>query len=568
MKNLPIFVKILLITIPLEVLILVSAFLLRSNMIDVERKAEDVYLNSLYEINNNLLAADRDFYQAEIAFTRYAKIAGTEATEMDDFNENAQQTIDKVTTAAKLAEGNELLYKVTLSDGEDFGAIYNKFVAAYNEWISSYNVSQKTGDYVLQTKYFEEARGYLDRLQEITEEWAVKEGEVLRDNINARINTLSLVYIVVIVLASVAVFVMAGNIANGIKTTRKRMDVIATNDLSENIPDTKAKDEIGQMTRSFKTMQENLRDIISILYKESDELGSSCEVMGSSTREAAGSMDSINNAAGELAITATQTATDIENIANHMTNLDDVMNTSVLSTTALANASDEIGKVTKTGMSIVERLTEVNNQCVSAFDTIFEGIENIEGSSSKISDASALISSIASQTNLLSLNASIEAARAGEAGKGFAVVAEEIRTLSDQSAESVNTINTLLEELQKNTREAMEQSDRVKEFVEKQNSSVNDTRGSFEDIITTVEEVNNAVEGIKEVNEEMAQGFKEISSLIAGLSAASEENAATAEELSATSEMVTKNVNALTDIQDKMDVAANKLSDIVKKFKV
>ena len=391
---------------------------------------------------------------------------------------------------------------------------------------------------------------------------------MLHQSINAKSNTLSVFYILVIVIASIGVFVMARSIATGIRTTKNRMDVIATNDLSEEIPENKAKDEIGQMTRSFKTMQENLRDIISVLNKESDELGSSCEVMGTSTREAVGSMDSINNAAGELAITATQTATDIENIANHMTTLDDVMNTSVLSTTALANASDEISKVTKTGMSIVEHLTEVNNQCVSAFDTIFEGIESIEGSSSKISDASALISSIASQTNLLSLNASIEAARAGEAGKGFAVVAEEIRTLSDQSAESVNTINTLLEELQKNTREAMEQSDRVKEFVEKQNSSVSDTRGSFEDIITTVEEVNTAVKGIKTVNEEMAKGFKEISSLIAGLSAASEENAATAEELSATSEMVTKNVNALSDIQDKMDAAANKLTDIVKRFKV
>ena len=568
MKNLPIFVKILIITIPLEVLLLVSAILLRSNMNDVERKAEEVYLDSLYEINNNLLAADRDFYKAQIAFTRYAKITGAEASEVDDYNENAQQTIDKVTVAADLASNNFLIYHQTLSDGEDFETIYGKFVNAFNEWKAAYNVSAKTGDYNLQTQYFKEARGYLDRLQEITEEWAVKEGEVLHQSINAKSNTLSVFYILVIVIASIGVFVMARSIATGIRTTKNRMDVIATNDLSEEIPENKAKDEIGQMTRSFKTMQENLRDIISVLNKESDELGSSCEVMGTSTREAVGSMDSINNAAGELAITATQTATDIENIANHMTTLDDVMNTSVLSTTALANASDEISKVTKTGMSIVEHLTEVNNQCVSAFDTIFEGIESIEGSSSKISDASALISSIASQTNLLSLNASIEAARAGEAGKGFAVVAEEIRTLSDQSAESVNTINTLLEELQKNTREAMEQSDRVKEFVEKQNSSVSDTRGSFEDIITTVEEVNTAVKGIKTVNEEMAKGFKEISSLIAGLSAASEENAATAEELSATSEMVTKNVNALSDIQDKMDVAANKLTDIVKRFKV
>ena len=134
MKNLPIFVKILIITIPLEVLLLVSAILLRSNMNDVERKAEEVYLDSLYEINNNLLAADRDFYQAQIAFTRYAKITGAEASEVDDYNENAQQTIDKVTVAADLASNNFLIYHQTLSDGEDFETIYGKFVNAFNEW--------------------------------------------------------------------------------------------------------------------------------------------------------------------------------------------------------------------------------------------------------------------------------------------------------------------------------------------------------------------------------------------------------------------------------------------------
>ena len=55
--------------------------------IRVEKKAEEVYLDSLYEINNNLLAADRDFYQAQIAFTRYAKIANAEASEVDDYND-------------------------------------------------------------------------------------------------------------------------------------------------------------------------------------------------------------------------------------------------------------------------------------------------------------------------------------------------------------------------------------------------------------------------------------------------------------------------------------------------
>ena len=134
MKNLSIFLKILLITIPLVVLILLSAIVMRKNMQDVLFKSESVYLDTLYEINNNLLAADRDFYQAQIAFTRYSRIAGAEAGEVDDFNENAQQTIDKVNAAIDLARGNELLFKKTLSDGEDFETISYEFVDSYNRW--------------------------------------------------------------------------------------------------------------------------------------------------------------------------------------------------------------------------------------------------------------------------------------------------------------------------------------------------------------------------------------------------------------------------------------------------
>ncbi|MCR4650866.1 MAG: methyl-accepting chemotaxis protein [Lachnospiraceae bacterium] len=568
MKNISIFWKIVIVTIPLIIMLILSAVGMKANMIDVCEDSERVYLDMLYEINSNLLEADRDFYQAQLAFTRFSQVPGASEEEIASYEENIGQIIERVGHARELASTTESLYKNTLSGDQNFEAVAKEFDENFANWQSSYDLKAKSGDIAAKEKFFSDARDDIDKLEEITGAWAETEGHILHEGIDKTINNITIGYTIAIILVEALMFFNARSISKSVKDMKRRLDVIAVNDLTEEVPDTKAKDEIGQMTKSFKHMQNNLKDIISILYRESDELGASCEVLDQSAEEAKISMDSINNAAGELASTATQTATDIETIANDMQNLNRVVDSSIASTESMSGAGEEIANVTKSGMEIVEQLTEVNNQCMEAFNTIFKGIENIDGSSSRISEASTLISSIANQTNLLSLNASIEAARAGEAGKGFAVVADEIRLLSDQSAENVKTINMLLDELHNNTEEAIASSEMVKEFVKKQNESVTKTKGSFNEIISAVEDVNSAVERMKDVNEQLEAGFRDISALVEGLSAASEENAATAQELSATSDIVTSNINTLNDIQRKIDDASNNLADIVKQFKV
>ncbi len=568
MKNMKIAFKIAVITIPLEIIIILSLLFMSMNMDWVGEQSKKIYYDTLYEVNNHLLTADRDFYQAQLSFTKYIEVAGSEHSMVDEYNAYSAATLEEVNVAAEKAAADSSLYNGTLIEDTDFETAYNLFLEALEKWKRSFEIELRIGDVKMQEESFANARAAIARLQAITEAWANNRAAEMVNIIRGRLESAMIIFAVVVAASSVGVFVIARSISKGIKGTKERLDVLATNDLSAAVPETKARDEIGQMSRSFGKMQQNLRTVITTLYAQSDELAESCESMNAATTQASESMETIKNAAGELAATATQTAGDVENIASDMNRLDAIMGDSVDSTKALAEASDLIRRASADGMKIVENLTLVNNDCVAAFDSIFEGIASVEGSANRISDASELISSIAGQTNLLSLNASIEAARAGDAGRGFSVVAEEIRKLSDESEQNVSTINSLLDELQANTRSAIDKSEMVKGFVEAQNESVAKTRESFEGIVAAIDDVNRAVSLLSEVNSRLSQGFEGIGNLVSNLSAASEENAATAEELSATSDMVARNVEALGSTEAQIDRAAAALTEIVKKFKM
>lgn len=177
---------------------------------------------------------------------------------------------------------------------------------------------------------------------------------------------------------------------------------------------------------------------------------------------------------------------------------------------------------TKTTMEVVNETQKVVAVGNAQMDKMIIAMNEIKGSSSKIQEIIKTIENIASQTNLLSLNAAIEAARAGEAGKGFAVVADEVRSLAEESANATKDIILLVN----NSINAVEEGTTI----------AGETADALRDIVHKTENVVTLINEIAKSSQEQAENMNQIGNAVDQISAVVEENAATAQESAASSE--------------------------------
>ncbi|MCR5584013.1 MAG: methyl-accepting chemotaxis protein [Lachnospiraceae bacterium] len=585
MKDLSLRIKLLLCTVPSFIALIISVIVFAVMINSTYKQSESVYFDTLYEINSNLVNADRDFYQAMQASTSQFHMKKEQnmqpgASSFDqakndrnreDYEKNAKQVTERVEKAQSIAMKIDSLYTGTLDEnGKNYKQNCDNFLKEFNSWYAGFDSKAPDGDEKKFQNYsdlFEAAREDLDNLQIITENWAKQRNSDLAKSINSSIIALVAIFTVLIAVLLVTTILVIKKIINGVGSVTTSMQRLAENDLTIEIKEDNSKDEIGKMNHSFIIFKNNLYSAVTTMHTAADELADAFVNMQEKTNNSQMSMREITKAATELANTATTQAEDVSDIVTSMTELNNIMNRSVTTADSLTDASTEIDNATKQGRETVDELGNINKASLEAFNKIFDAIESIKTQADKISEASGLISGIANQTNLLSLNASIEAARAGEHGRGFAVVAEEIRKLSDESKSNVEVITNILQELSEATNIATALSDEVKEYVSKQNDSVVNTGNAFGDIISKVDSVNEAIGEIESINKVLEQKVTAISSSVESLSAISEENAATAQELSATSEVVKKSVNELVDTQEHVGAASENLNNIVKSFK-
>ncbi|MGA3676009.1 methyl-accepting chemotaxis protein [Lysinibacillus agricola] len=325
-----------------------------------------------------------------------------------------------------------------------------------------------------------------------------------------------------------------------------------------------SKDEIGQLTQSFNSMINNIRNTVTKVTETANHVAAASEELNVNAAETTKATEMVASTMETIAHGSVEQLNNVSNTVNTVNEL----STGVQQVAGNAQAVTELsGDSLSLVINGINAANQMNQQMIDITDRVkglSEVVDLLGKRSNEIGQIIDSITAIAEQTNLLALNAAIEAARAGEHGKGFAVVADEVRKLAEQSAVSSNQIEVLISETQKDTHKAVESMKLVTAEVTEGIKTTENTRttfasiqGAIQSVTMQVEEVSAAVEQMAAGTEEIVGSMNTIHSITKSTTAGTESISATTEEQMASMEEISSSAYALANLAEELrDMAA------------
>lgn len=328
------------------------------------------------------------------------------------------------------------------------------------------------------------------------------------------------------------------------------------------------KDELLLLACGFNELVENFKDYTMKIKDIGEEVAEMATGLSLNVRESSQSTE-------QIAVTMQHVAMGMEDQSQSIRSTSATIGDMSTGIHQIAANSRSVSQLSQATTEIAIQGGQAVDDSVSQMNTISETVNNSAQTVQLLGDRSVEIGQIvgtitdmAEQTNLLALNAAIEAARAGEQGRGFAVVAEEVRKLAEQSATAAQQISELINQIQKETKQAVESMNRGTVEVDNGIQVVTNAGEAFAKIVTSIQNVAKQIEEVSIASQAMADGGQEVVQLMGSIEGIAINTAGSTQEVAAAIEELSANYSEHQTMSNRLSNMSSELMDMVKGMKL